>query len=162
MYTKACVVGWKVSSRIPVYSEAQNVTLSENRVLEDVIRMRPHWTGVGPKYNDWCPYRKCRGGWERGKTVCEDWGRDWRDTATIHGTAGATSCWTVPWSLGTYANTLVLDFWPPMSCANEFCWCKPLSLWHFVKAATGNSYTVFILYKSTYGVQANIPLWLGG
>jgi len=74
--------------------------------LADIIKMRPHWIGVDPKYNDWCPYRKRRGGWEREKTLCEDWGGDWRAAATIHGTARATRCWTVPWGLEAHANNL--------------------------------------------------------
>lgn len=44
--------------QIHVYLELQNVTLHRSRVFADVIKTRSYQIRVGPKSNDYCPYRE--------------------------------------------------------------------------------------------------------
>lgn len=49
--------------------------------------MRPHWTSLGLKSNDWCPYGKRRGHTEaQERRLCEYRGRGHSEAVTNQGT----------------------------------------------------------------------------
>lgn len=60
------------------------MTLFENRIFADIIKIRSYWPGVGPKFNDWYLYK--REIWteihsEEGHLKT---GRIWSDVALYH------------------------------------------------------------------------------
>lgn len=42
------------------------------------------------------------------------------------------------------SDTLILGFWTPELCGNNFCWCEPPHLWQFVMTALGNKYRLIL------------------
>ena len=59
-----------------------NVTLFENRIFADVIKMRSTWIRVGLQSNDWCLYKRKRErfayrhrGYTEGRRPCEEGGQ---------------------------------------------------------------------------------------
>lgn len=63
------------------------------------------------------------------------------------GDSQSASCQTVPWGLGPMSTPWFWTFGLENHERMNFCWCEHSVCDKFVKAATGNSYTVFIVSK---------------
>lgn len=114
-------------------------------------KIRSYWTRVGPRSNDFYPYRKkarqtqqqchvttqaetkglhCQ---PRINCECQQNPRKWETQGRI-----------LPWSLQKEhgpVDTLILDLRPRNSETKHFCCFKLPNVWHFVLAALGNWHT---------------------
>ena len=55
-----CTALNSVSPKFMSHPEPQDVTLFGNRIIVGIIKIRSHWIKMGPKSNDWCPYKRSR------------------------------------------------------------------------------------------------------
>lgn len=129
------------------------MTLFGNRVLQMqlVVKMRSYWTQLGPKLNDWCPYKE----W----VIWRHGGNRRRRMETVITSAKDHQEWLAPLEARkrqesilplrlqkkhASTDTLISDFqissFQNSDRINFLCFELP-TLWYFVMAALGNEHT---------------------